>query len=328
MTEQLEAFRLEVEQLDPDSDPSIYSIVDRKVIPETKDFSCSYALMLNPQGIEVTHFITHAWSEGVKAFCDTVSKAGIDGGLWICFLANPQTWEPKELNKLLGTNPFTSPFYQALTRSESVVAVRNVRVNLYTRLWCVFELRVAQDTGKYVQFIGDNPQSIDPALLDLARHTAVCSREDDADLLRGALEGMPENLGPLPEDNFSPFYGDRVQLGAPYSILPHKGSDSDSWRRPPWEAATRIGPERKSPDNIVSHVVPAGIMGRPQAMEYPDLRFGGGGKWPNWGRSTWSPFALLDSDSVQLSISGEPVADMAPLASLCCLCKRDTQRLT
>ena len=53
----------------------------------------SYALMRNPDGLECDVFVTHAWAEGCFEFCEKVRAACPPNarGIWICFLANPQS---------------------------------------------------------------------------------------------------------------------------------------------------------------------------------------------------------------------------------------------
>eukprot|EP00408_Alexandrium_pacificum_P060950 CAMPEP_0171157134 /NCGR_PEP_ID=MMETSP0790-20130122/1806_1 /TAXON_ID=2925 /ORGANISM="Alexandrium catenella, Strain OF101" /LENGTH=322 /DNA_ID=CAMNT_0011621469 /DNA_START=121 /DNA_END=1091 /DNA_ORIENTATION=+ len=159
--QQLHQFLEQVELAFPDEDPNAYKVVNELVKPRTEALGCSWALMANPDGVEVTHFVTHAWAEGVKSFCRSVLAKITDGGIWICFLANPQTWTSDDLGQLLGVNAFQSPFFIALLKATTVLVVRNDRVNLYTRLWCVFELWAAHTEGKSVVTTGSNPLSID-----------------------------------------------------------------------------------------------------------------------------------------------------------------------
>merc|ERR1712008_495807 len=101
------------------------------------------------------------------------------------FMANPQSWEKRELGALLGSNPFMSPFYTALKQAENVVAVRNKRGNLYSRLWCVFELLAAKQSAKPIIPVGKNPRNIDPENVGFA---ASCSDEKDTLMLRIAIQ--------------------------------------------------------------------------------------------------------------------------------------------
>jgi len=184
----------EVDKRFPDTDPTVYRVVEEIIIPMTRHVECGYALMVNPHGVEVKSFITHAWGESMRAFARALGQANVIGGLWICFLANPQTWEPSELGSLLGMNPYMSPFYTALEKAANVVAVRNSNLNMYTRLWCVFELWSANEAGKPVSVVGPNPEYIAP---DMTGYNATCSSERDTDMLRRAIElsGAKERVG-------------------------------------------------------------------------------------------------------------------------------------
>jgi len=173
-----------VEQRYPDIDPTVYEVVADIIKPMTQEAGCSYALMLNPNGVDVDNFVTHAWGEGFKAFVRELCQANISGGLWVCFVANPQTWEPSELGALLGKNPYMSPFYIALTEATRVVVVRNSNVNMYTRLWCVFELWSAGEKNKLVKVVGPNPRSINP---EETGYNATCSNKCDTIMLRQAI---------------------------------------------------------------------------------------------------------------------------------------------
>jgi len=183
--DQLDALLREVEKRYPDVDPTVYTVVNEIIKPMTEKAGCSYALMLNPNGVDAENFVTHAWGEGFKAFVGDLRKANVSGGFWICFLANPQTWEPSELKALLGVNPFMSPFHAALTEASKVVAVRNSNLNMYTRLWCVFELWAANEKNKEVIVVGPNPESIDPGRTG---YNATCFDERDTQMLRQAID--------------------------------------------------------------------------------------------------------------------------------------------
>jgi len=184
---QLRTLLDEVEQVYPNEDPNVYRVVEDIIKPRTQTLGESYALLLNPQGVDIKHFVTHAWGEGFKQFAqDLLDLLGTDtsGGLWICFLANPQTWQADDLDSLLGSSPWQSPFAIALSEAESVIAVRNPNVNMYTRLWCVFELYLAHTRGKRVDAVGPQAAICGGELVGFA---AKCSVERDARRLRKAM---------------------------------------------------------------------------------------------------------------------------------------------
>lgn len=62
----------EVERTYPSEDPSVYVVVDEIIKPMTEHSDESYALQLNPLGVPVKHFVTHAWAEGFKQFAQAL----------------------------------------------------------------------------------------------------------------------------------------------------------------------------------------------------------------------------------------------------------------
>mmetsp|Transcript_1101 Transcript_1101/g.2533 ORF Transcript_1101/g.2533 Transcript_1101/m.2533 type:complete len:266 (+) Transcript_1101:35-832(+) len=190
---QLKEFLAQVELLYPDRDPSAYEVVEEYIKPLTCKSGASYALMKNPKGLAVRYFISHSWAEGVKEFCRNLLNLGLqEGGLWICFLANPQTWPRDELSRLLGSTPWTSPFCVAIMRSSWVIFVQNQRMNIFERLWCVFELFAAHHQDKPVTTIGRTPQG-KPNYNSLGLN-GTASDPADTSVLRAAMEDHEEDV--------------------------------------------------------------------------------------------------------------------------------------
>lgn len=120
--EQLKEFNEMVEMHWPLKDPSVFEVVDTLFKPSGAIMS--YALQNNPNSTEkAVNFATHMWLEGAKEFYFNISKAHLKGPTWICFLANPQAWEPEFLGQLLGHNPYKSPFAKALCGAERFIAL-------------------------------------------------------------------------------------------------------------------------------------------------------------------------------------------------------------
>merc|ERR1712125_288209 len=110
-------------------DPDVYKVVDEVIKPATEAAGVGYALWVNPHGLAVQHFLSHAWAERFKRFSRDIIQwvqqdaAHRDGGLWICFLANPQAWDPYDLNELLGNQAYLSPFVRALDYAQNFIVV-------------------------------------------------------------------------------------------------------------------------------------------------------------------------------------------------------------
>lgn len=176
----------------PERDPSAYEVVDDIIKPDHR--GCGYALVVNPNGLRVRTFVTHTWGEGFKSFVRELHSArrhSVDlSAIWICFLANPQTWPRADLKSLLG-DPWTSPFAKALAEAKCVVAIRNDRQNLYERLWCVFELFHAHRQQKRVVPVGKMPAS---GSLREVGINATCSDKDDKRKLLKAMSGYKQEI--------------------------------------------------------------------------------------------------------------------------------------
>merc|ERR1712159_905295 len=114
--------------------------------PWTQDSGLSYALQTTLTGRRVNYFITHNWRYSFKSLALGIGRLFARrgrGNVWICFLANPQTWNEDELNTLLGPDVWKSPFALALREADYLVVARDPNHNIYERLWCVLERVVA-----------------------------------------------------------------------------------------------------------------------------------------------------------------------------------------
>ena len=89
--------------------PSIYAVNEHYIKPVTAAAGkMSWALMMNPHGLDCDLFITHAWQEDVFEFTDKVltSWPWRARHAWCCMLANPQNLD---IGALL-QSPSMSPF--------------------------------------------------------------------------------------------------------------------------------------------------------------------------------------------------------------------------
>merc|ERR1711971_746977 len=93
-------------------------------------------------------FVSHNWLEGVYEFLlKMTAYINNNDAFWICFLANPQAWQPDDLAELLGDRPWRSPFARALKYADTLYIVPNSTESVYRRLWCCFEICMAIDLG-------------------------------------------------------------------------------------------------------------------------------------------------------------------------------------
>eukprot|EP00451_Oxyrrhis_marina_P047464 CAMPEP_0204451250 /NCGR_PEP_ID=MMETSP0470-20130426/100753_1 /ASSEMBLY_ACC=CAM_ASM_000385 /TAXON_ID=2969 /ORGANISM="Oxyrrhis marina" /LENGTH=1211 /DNA_ID=CAMNT_0051451095 /DNA_START=490 /DNA_END=4126 /DNA_ORIENTATION=+ len=170
-----------------------HEVVDQVVCGETFSTAYSWALQRTRSGKRCSHFVSHTWEESVVEFCKALQALIlVDPVFWICFLALPQTWPRDALGRLLCT-PFQSPFFVALKDCREVVVVRNIKANLYDRLWCTFELLAAVLQKKNVVVAGRMPGTF--ATGRGTGSTANCTDPLDRELISGAI------LGAQREDN-------------------------------------------------------------------------------------------------------------------------------
>jgi len=143
------------------ANPNVYQVVSEIIKPACSERHVSYAILLNPIGKKCKTFVTHAWFESFLQFVEDIKRYFADFKtrvFWICFAANPQTWPAERLQLLLGFTAMQSPFAVAMEKCESVLVVRNTARNMYSRLWCVTELALAEAYAKKpVHVVGEMP---------------------------------------------------------------------------------------------------------------------------------------------------------------------------
>jgi len=191
----------------------MHSVNGAVIKPRTQEAGgMSWALMLSHEGLDGEFFfVTHSWKEGVYEFSRKVVNhwQRQDLSMWCCFLANPQTWDREELNKLLGGrfDLSDSPFMLALSASQlhSFVVVPNVTESLYCRLWCVAELwkamEVEKQRGSPLIFVAkdtvkkapDTKGGTKDSISTMIQH-ATCSDENDEKRIRAYIQGNEHHL--------------------------------------------------------------------------------------------------------------------------------------
>jgi len=141
--------------------PSLHSVSQYVIQPVTiqKGAYRSWALMRHKDGLPChglggdavsrsLTFVSHNWLEGVYEFLlKMTAYINNTDAFWICFLANPQAWQPEDLTELLGDRPWRSPFARALKYADTFYIVPNSTESVYRRLWCCFEICMAIDLG-------------------------------------------------------------------------------------------------------------------------------------------------------------------------------------
>lgn len=146
-----------------DFGPTIYRVNEDYIIPCTKKAGAdSWALMRNPDGVDIDLFATHAWIEGVFEFISKIKRLWPNRsvrGLWVCFLANPQC--SLEVIKELVADVRHSPFAVALSAAGCILVIPNERGSIYGRLWCVYEAHLAVEATATTGLVIRMPHNLD-----------------------------------------------------------------------------------------------------------------------------------------------------------------------
>jgi len=130
--------------------PSIYIVNESYIKPVTAAAGkMSWALLMNPEGLDADLFITHAWQEGIFEFCEKVLASWPTRAhhAWCCMLANPQNLDIGAMIQ----SPKVSPFAIALQQSKYMLVVPNRHTSVYTRLWCGYEAYLAFEGKKIIR---------------------------------------------------------------------------------------------------------------------------------------------------------------------------------
>ncbi|CAK9073175.1 unnamed protein product [Durusdinium trenchii] len=192
-------------------DLDVTSFVNHFVRPQTEGTEMGYALMVHqddPQ--EVNLMISHAWVENAKNFFEDVLQSMFHSEVaFICFLSNFQG-TAQQIDAQLGNDILRSPFTQVINSAACqrllVVPNEELRSNgqgLYSRLWCIWEIKVAADAGLPIMILPH--RSSGEHLLGqsiVSSRNARCGNphqpmNKDETLIREAIANMP------PESNRS-----------------------------------------------------------------------------------------------------------------------------
>lgn len=194
-------------QMEPDwyEENSVHDFVNTFVKPATAGTEMGYALMLNQEDPQqVTIMISHAWVENTRDFFQDVLQETWEMEVaFICFLSNFQGTSD-QINAQLGNDILKSPFTEVINSSacQRLLVVPNeaLRENgqgLYSRLWCIWEIKVAADAGLPIIIVPEK-QSEEYLLgtSTISSKNARCGNPElpmnkDERLIRAAIDNLP-----------------------------------------------------------------------------------------------------------------------------------------
>jgi len=123
--------------------------------PITDGTGLGYALLINKKKpLKVKVMVSHAWDEPIHEFVQTIERSGEQGPFFVCALSihqNNGECKGVTISQQLGSNPASGPFSVVLEDAVLMLAVVTSMCDIYSRLWCVYEIFVATQKGVRVR---------------------------------------------------------------------------------------------------------------------------------------------------------------------------------
>ncbi len=144
-----------------------------------------------------------AWGEKFEQFISALKNGGTEGPFWICALSIYQNEDIAEVTiaEQLGPKPETGPFATVLKQVDQMVAIMTQSCDIYTRLWCVYEIFIAITMKVPVSLLafneittsgGGSDAMYSNAVLDssgkpVVTCEATCGMKADQDMIQGEI---------------------------------------------------------------------------------------------------------------------------------------------
>lgn len=117
------------------------------VISQTRDAGgMSWALMLHPNGLPISAYVSHSFDEGVYEFQRKVRGSMPQGSstVWSRLFSIPHCQGDDYLLSSLGDEPLINSFYAvAIAHAELLLVVPNRTASTFLRSWCALEACIA-----------------------------------------------------------------------------------------------------------------------------------------------------------------------------------------
>jgi len=206
--DQLDAIRFDPKYLKPQKDiygrhtsgMTMRDVVERIVKPATAGKGVGYALLKNlEKPLLCRVMVSHAWDEAFDDFISALTSASLRGPMWICAMAiyQPEDIPAVNIKNQIGPVPEHSPFATVLRQVDVMVCVATRSCNLYTRMWCVYEMFFAIQQEVKVVMAQAIQYSEDCGFLDtytkqleepINSRSAYCGNADDERRIRHEIE--------------------------------------------------------------------------------------------------------------------------------------------
>eukprot|EP00927_Polykrikos_kofoidii_P068092 TRINITY_DN63489_c0_g1_i1.p1 TRINITY_DN63489_c0_g1~~TRINITY_DN63489_c0_g1_i1.p1 ORF type:complete len:1214 (+),score=137.61 TRINITY_DN63489_c0_g1_i1:164-3805(+) len=139
-----------------DKGMTMRDVVEQIIKPQTAGQGMGYALFLNfAKPLRARVMISHAWDESYEGVINALAHSGVKGPFWICAMAiyQPEDLPEVTIARQLGPSPRRGPFATVLRQASQMLCLLTELCNIYTRMWCVYEMFVAMEFGVQVRMV-------------------------------------------------------------------------------------------------------------------------------------------------------------------------------
>lgn len=139
---------------------NLYDVVTSLVKPWTRNTGCGIALRMNPKEVlQAELMVSHSWSECMDQCAEALSKfctrqknlEDLAVILWFCAFAQYQSGDDPgdrgpTVAEQLALDPFGSVIRTLTSSGLGMVVIQTSLADVYSRLWCVYEIAEAVDS--------------------------------------------------------------------------------------------------------------------------------------------------------------------------------------
>jgi hypothetical protein len=175
---------------------SFYDVVKKIIKPQTKGKGVGYALMKNqknPQKARV--MVCHSWKDNFDEFCSVLEKKKEEGPFWIYAFAmnlNTEATETPSINQDDDYhNPATHALLNVLNTCKHVLAVVTDSADMYSRLWCLYEMYLATALGVPIIYASSSEEDVFSSYKKPIRSLdASCSDQKDKEMIHSKIRNV------------------------------------------------------------------------------------------------------------------------------------------
>lgn len=182
---------------------NLYALNGRLLVNWTRQTGCGIALRMNPiETLAAQLMVSHCWAEDMTECRDALDEFRVqqnisqDSVLWFCAFSQYQAGDEAgdvgpTIQEQLNQDPF-GVVVKHVASCFGMVVVHTSRAEIYSRLWCVYEISEAMKVGckvevacslDYVNTGAGNLQD----LLQARTEEARCKSQDDEEWIRSRV---------------------------------------------------------------------------------------------------------------------------------------------